>query len=133
GTPWALSPPIPASTAPPQPRCNNAAIELQRALRLVGRRTTEPAKGGVMSKLFIIGALVAALAGPASAAGHRSPARHPRGKVLCPQSVIFLPGRAFATCGGRFWIRDPQTGQIVSVPFWRLQHLNDPPDGPELP
>ena len=34
-------------------------------------------------------------------------------------------------CDGKFWIRDPETGKVVAVSFWRLQHLNDPnPDRP---
>ena len=81
-----------------------------------------------MYKLATIAAVVAALAAPAAAAaGHKPTARHARVQALCPQSAVFLSGRDYAVCGGRFWIRDPQTGQVVSVPFWRLQHRNDPP------
>jgi hypothetical protein len=80
-----------------------------------------------MYKLATIAAVVAALAAaPGAAAGHKAPQRHARAKALCPQSAVFLSGRDYAVCGGRFWIRDPQTGQVVSVPFWRLQRLNDP-------
>jgi hypothetical protein len=91
-----------------------------------GQRTRAREKGGVIAKLFIIGALIAALAIPAAASAHRAPARHARIKALCPQSVVFLPGRDYAVCGGRFWIRDPETGQTVQVSFWRLQHRFDP-------
>ena len=80
-----------------------------------------------MKKLVTIGILVAALAGPASAAGRGGVVRHARVQALCPQSVIFPPGRDYAICGGRFWIRDAN-GKIVPVSFWRLQHRNDPPD-----
>ncbi|HEY6835145.1 MAG TPA: hypothetical protein VI142_01635 [Gaiellaceae bacterium] len=82
-----------------------------------------------MYKLATIAALVAALAAPASALGaHKAGAYHARAKSLCPQSVIFPPGRDFAVCGGRFWIRDPQTGRIEQVSFWQLQHRFDPSD-----
>jgi hypothetical protein len=81
-----------------------------------------------MRKLVVIGALVAALAASAAnAAGQKAHMHRARAQALCPQSVIFRPDRAYAVCGGRFWIRDPQTGQIEQVSFWRLQHLNDPP------
>ena len=84
-----------------------------------------------MFKLATIAALVAALAAPTSAvAVHKAAARHARPLALCPQSVIFPPGRDYAVCGGRFWIRDAQTGKIVPVSFWRLQHRFDPPDRP---
>lgn len=79
-----------------------------------------------MYKLVTIGALVAALAAPASAAGHGARARHARVQISCPQAVVFPPGRDFGTCGHRFWVRDPQTGQVKAIPFWKLQRLNDP-------
>ena len=81
-----------------------------------------------MYKLATIAALAAALAAPASAVGAHKALHHARAKALCPQSVIFQPGRDFAVCGGRFWIRDPQTGQVVQVSFWQLQHRDDPSD-----
>lgn len=79
-----------------------------------------------MYKLATIGALVFALAGPASAAGHQTPVRHSGVQAFCPQTVVMVPGRNYGMCGHRFWIRDPKTGQVKAVPFWRLQHQNDP-------
>lgn len=78
-----------------------------------------------MYKLATVGALVAAVAIPASAAGQGAPAAHARAQALCPQ-VVFLPGRSYGFCGGRFWIRDSRTGKAVPASFWRLQHLSDP-------
>jgi len=39
-----------------------------------------------------------------------------------------MPNRNYAICDGRFWIRELQTGQVVRVPFWKLQQPqpNDP-------
>ena len=79
-----------------------------------------------MYKLFTIGALVAALAAPASAAGGGLRARHAREQIACPQTVVMPPGRKYGMCGYRFWVRDPQTGRVKSIPFWRLQRLSDP-------
>jgi hypothetical protein len=79
-----------------------------------------------MYKLAVIGALVAALAGPASAAGHGIRLHNARAQLACPQSVDILPGRGYGMCGHRFWVRDPQTGQVKAIPFWRLQRLSDP-------
>ena len=79
-----------------------------------------------MYKLAAIGALIAALAAPAGAAGHGLRARHSGAQIACPQTVRILPGRGYGMCGHRFWVRDPQTGQFKSIPFWRLQRLNDP-------
>lgn len=81
-----------------------------------------------MYKLFTIGALVAALAAPASAAGQGARARSAKAGINCPQSVVILPGRHYGMCGNRFFIRDAQTGKVRAVPFWRLQHQNDPTD-----
>jgi len=80
-----------------------------------------------MQKLVIIGALVVALAGPTSAAGKRAPVR-PSAQALCAKSVIISPSRGYGLCGGRFWLRDPQTGRVRAAPFWRLEHMNDPID-----
>jgi hypothetical protein len=79
-----------------------------------------------MYKLVTIGALVAALAAPASAAGQGNRLRHARPQIACPQSVVILPGRGYGMCGHRFWVRDPRTGQVKAIPFWRLQRLSDP-------
>jgi hypothetical protein len=76
-------------------------------------------------KLGIIAALIAALAAPASAAGKGVAARHVRAQIACPQSVVILPGRGYGMCGGRFYVRNPQTGQLKATPFWRLQRAND--------
>jgi hypothetical protein len=80
-----------------------------------------------MYKLATIGALVAALAVPAGAAGHAR--RHPvRAQIPCPQTVVILPGRSYGVCGHRFWVRDPETGQLETMPFGRMQHMNQRPD-----
>ena len=78
-----------------------------------------------MYKLATIGALAAALAVPASAAGHGTHARVARAQIACPQSVVIPPVRGYGMCGRRYWVRDPQTGQFRAIPFWRLQRLND--------
>jgi hypothetical protein len=28
--------------------------------------------------------------------------------------------------GRQFWVRDPHSGQVQAIPFWRLQRLSDP-------
>ena len=78
-----------------------------------------------MYKLATTGAMVAALAIPATAAAHGTPGRHARAQIACPQSVVILPGRGYGMCGGRFFVRNPQTGQVKAIPFWRLQRAND--------
>jgi hypothetical protein len=80
----------------------------------------------IISKFFTIGAVVAALAAPTTAAGHGVRARHARGQISCPQAVVFPPRRNYGVCGHRFWVRDPQSGQVKAIPFWRLQRLSDP-------
>jgi hypothetical protein len=85
-------------------------------------------KEAIVYKLVTIGALVAALAAPASAAGQGVRARHAKAQIACPQAVVMIPGRNYGMCGHRFWIRDSKTGQVKAVPFWRLQHQNDPTD-----
>jgi hypothetical protein len=77
-----------------------------------------------MYKLVALGVLVAALSAPANAVGQRS--HQPRVQVSCKQMTAFLPGRNYAICDGKFWMRDSQTRQVVSVPFWKLQQPNDP-------
>jgi hypothetical protein len=79
-----------------------------------------------MHKLAAIGALVAALAAPASAVGHGVRLHQARVQLACPQTVVMLPARGYGICGGRFWVRDPATGQVKAIRFWQLQHLNDP-------
>ena len=85
-----------------------------------------------MYKIATIGFLVAALVGPASAAaasaaGKRAPVR-PSAQSLCAVTVSISPARGYGLCGGRFWLRDPETGKVSAVPFWRLQHMDKEPD-----
>jgi hypothetical protein len=68
-----------------------------------------------MYKLVTIGALVAALAAPASAVGHGVRGRPARAQIACPQTVVIMSGRGYGMCGHRFWIRDPQTGQVKAI------------------
>lgn len=77
-------------------------------------------------KLASIGFLVAAIAAPASAAGQGVRARHARAQLACPQTVVIQRGRNYGMCGQKFWVRDPQTGHVKAIPFWRLQRLSDP-------
>jgi hypothetical protein len=81
-----------------------------------------------MYKLFTIGALVAALAAPAGAAAQGARARTASAQLSCPQTVVIRSGRNYGICGHRYWVRDAQTGKVRAVPFWRLQHQNDPTD-----
>lgn len=76
-----------------------------------------------MYKLAALGALILALAAPANAIGRT---HQPRAQLSCSQRAIFMPGRSYAICDGKFWVRLAQTQQVVSVPFWRLQQGNDP-------
>jgi hypothetical protein len=99
---------------------------LQPRLRLVDRESANERKELIMYRLVTIGALIAALAAPASAAGHGARAREARAQIACPQNVVIPPGRGYGMCGHRFWVRDPQTGRVKAIPFWRLQRLNDP-------
>ena len=78
-----------------------------------------------MYRLFTIGALVAALAVPAAAAGKGITGRHARAQVACPQIAVMIPSRGYGFCGGRFWVRDGKTGQVKAIPFWRLRRIND--------
>jgi hypothetical protein len=77
-----------------------------------------------MYKLVTLVALIA-LAIPATALGQKSHQRS-RAVVRCSEEAVFLPGRDYAICGGRFWVRMVQSRKIVAVPFWRLQQGNDP-------
>jgi hypothetical protein len=81
-----------------------------------------------MYKLATIGVLVAALVGPASAAGKRAPVRPSGAQALCLQTVTISPSRGHTLCGGRIWVRDPETGEVVAASFWRLQHMDKGPD-----
>jgi hypothetical protein len=64
----------------------------------------------------------------AGAAGKGVLPHRARAQIACPQSVVILRGRGYGLCGGSFWIRNPETGQVKAVPFWRLQHQNDRTD-----
>ena len=84
-----------------------------------------------MKKLAIIGALVAALAVPAGAAGHgiRPPRLH--AQVACPQNVVMLPGRDYGFCGGQLWFRYSRTGGLTTGPaFWMHERMDRPDDHP---
>jgi hypothetical protein len=78
------------------------------------------------TKLVTIGALVGALVAAATAAGQGVGVRHARAQISCPQKIVFPPGRNYGICGRQFWVRDPHTGQVKAIPFWRLQRLSDP-------
>ena len=77
-----------------------------------------------MYKLVTIGALIAALVAPVTGQGMR--VRPARVQIACPQTVVVPPGRGYGMCGHRFWVRDPQTGKVKAIPYWRLQRLTDP-------
>ena len=81
-----------------------------------------------MYRLATIGALVAALAIPAGAAAHGIRGHRTHARIACPQNVVILPGRAYGMCGHKIWVRDPETGQLETMPFWRLQRMNQRPD-----
>jgi hypothetical protein len=79
-----------------------------------------------MYKFAAIGALIAALAVPAGAAGKQVRGNHARDRASCTQPGDFRPLRNYAICAGRFWIRDPETGKVMAISFGRLQHINEP-------
>jgi hypothetical protein len=82
-----------------------------------------------MYKLFTIGALVVALVAPASAVGKSIPRPHNvRAQIDCPKTVVIMPTRGYGFCGGRIWVRDLQTGEMTTTPFWRLKLRNERPD-----
>jgi hypothetical protein len=85
-----------------------------------------------MYKLATIGALIAALALPAAAAGHRARPQQNFVRTLCKKQPVFPPGKDYTFCGPRVfrgsitvWVRDPETGQVVPMPFGRWQHQRD--------
>jgi len=85
-------------------------------------------------RLSIVAALIAALAAPTANASHRPRAAHnARAQSSCSQGAVLLPGRSYGICGGGFWVRDQVSGKLQPVRFWKLQHQNDPPDGPDRP
>jgi hypothetical protein len=81
-----------------------------------------------MYKLATIAALAAALAVPAGAAGQGIRPHRAHVQVACLQSVVILPGRNYGICGGRLWVKDPETGQVETLPFGIMQHMNQRPD-----
>ena len=84
-----------------------------------------------MYKLAAIGAMVAALVIPASAASHTVRLRQARAEIACPHSVVILPGRGYGVCGGQLWFRDPFTGGMTTGPaFWRHLRQDRPDDHP---
>jgi hypothetical protein len=74
-----------------------------------------------MYRFAIIGVLVAALAVPASAAANGLRARRAHAQTACLQALIVPPNRNYSICGSRYLVRDPATGKVHAVPFWRLQ------------
>ena len=79
-----------------------------------------------MCKLATIGAMIAALAIPATAGAHGTAGRHDRGQIAgLPRAWSSCPNAA-TPCAAAGLVRNPQTGQVKAIPFWRLQRLNDP-------
>ena len=84
-----------------------------------------------MNKLAAIGALVVALAVPASALGKSIPRLHNVRAIDCAKTVVIMPARGYGFCGGHLWVRDPQSGQLTTGPaFWAHLNLNRPDDHP---
>ena len=84
-----------------------------------------------MNKLATIGALVLALAIPASAAGKSIPRLHNVRAIDCAKTVVIVPGRGYGVCGGNLWFRDPQTGGLTTGPaFWKHLPQDRPDDHP---
>ena len=99
--------------------------EGQRQSKAAGRYARFARSVRLRHKLVTTGVLIAALAVPAVAAGQGVRARHARAQVACPQ---IYPGRPYGMCGGKIWVRDSETGKFKAISFWKLQHLNDPPN-----
>jgi hypothetical protein len=87
-----------------------------------------------MTKLAIIGLVIAGLATPATAAGNHGAKRaHPyraHAVRVCLHAPVFKPGKNVTLCGPRVfrngitvWVRDPATGTIVPIPGgkWRTE------------
>jgi hypothetical protein len=88
----------------------------------------------LMSKLAIIGIVIAGLVAPATAAGSNGARRahlHYRQTVRACLQVqpIFPPGKNAAVCGLTVWVRDSASGTVIPVPMgkWRTEV---PPYGP---
>jgi hypothetical protein len=74
-------------------------------------------------KFAAIGVLIAALAAPAAAVGHRARQHHARAASSCQSGPVFLSAKDYTFCGPQLyrgtvtvWVRDPQTGRVVAVP-----------------
>jgi hypothetical protein len=87
-----------------------------------------------MTKLAIIGLVIAGLASPATAATiHGATRAHPyRADAVraCMHAPVFAPGKNATLCGPRVfrngitvWYRDPVSGTIVPIPGgkWRTE------------
>lgn len=105
-----------------QLRSDFQRLEGRRRSKVAERRARFVRAVRLRYKLVTIGVLVAALAVTASAAGKGIHLHRARVQVACPQ---IYPGRPYGMCGGKIWIRDPQSGQLKAISFWTLQHLND--------
>jgi hypothetical protein len=86
-----------------------------------------------MTKLAIIGLVIAGLAAPATAtASHGARKAHllqAHTLRACLQPPIFAAGKNATVCGLTVWVRDPSTGAVIPVPMgkWRTEV---PPYGP---
>jgi hypothetical protein len=87
-----------------------------------------------MSKLAIIGLVIAGLASPAMAANiHGAKRAHPQHAYalrVCLHAPVFPAGKNATLCGPRVfrngitvWVRDPASGAIVPIPGgkWRTE------------
>ena len=85
-----------------------------------------------MTKLAIIGLVIAGLASPATAATiHGAKRAHSQHAVrACMHAPVFAPGKNATLCGPRIfrngitvWVRDSASGAIVPIPGgkWRTE------------
>jgi hypothetical protein len=87
-----------------------------------------------MTKLAIIGLVIAGLATPATAAvsqgAKQAHPQQPNAVRACLHDPVFAPGRNATLCGPRVfrdgitvWYRDPASGTIVPIPGgkWRTE------------
>jgi len=82
-----------------------------------------------MKQLATIGALVVALAIPASALGKSIPRLHNVRAIDCAKTVVIMPGRNYGVCGGNLWFRT-QNGLTTGPAFWRHLPMDRPDDHP---
>jgi hypothetical protein len=86
-----------------------------------------------MTKLAIIGIVLAGLVAPATAAGNHGAkiayAQRQTVRACLQVRPIFPPGKNATVCGLTVWVRDPATGAVIPVPMgkWRTEV---PPYGP---